>query len=412
MNGSRRNLTVLAGILLVSALVLAGCEEEARDLEVTRALVWSSVGGPGAGVEIPLGENRVLCHNFAVAGVAQGELFVNGAFANRMANPNPAATKFNTELTFQADTPGAYELVCVVIDQDGLTARSKAVTVFVSGEVPTPTTAVEIPTATPTSTEVPPTSTPLPPTGTPLPPTATRIPPTWTPIPPTVTPTARPQPPSITYFHANGTPGSITVNAGTKVTLSWEWQRVSEGYLDPGNTPMACPAMPCTYEVTPAETTTYTLRAVGPGGETTAQVTVVVVVLQGPTITRLAESSDHMNWPASTGCRACMYPSEVTISAYITDPAGVTGAKVTFRINAAGAQWQVVPMTQVQTGMFSAVISGQSLQSSLNPPVPAGAECATTSTLEYYVQAFNGLGNSSQSPTGTVTVHYCPFKVY
>jgi hypothetical protein len=415
MGSRRRIFTVLCGVLLVSAMVLAGCGEEAEDQEAARALVWSSVGGPMAGVEIPPGENRVLCHNSAVAGVSETELFVNGSFANRAANPNPSADKFNAVLTFQADTPGPYELVCVVIDQNGLTAKSKAVTVFVTGEVPTSTTAVEIPTATPTSTEVPPTevpptSTPLPPTGTPIPPTATPIPPTSTPIPPTSTPTTPPQPPSITYFRANGTAGSITVNAGTLVTLSWEWQRVSEGYLDPGNIPMACPAMPCTYQVTPGETTTYTLRAVGPGGQTTAQVTVVVIqprptVNTGPSITNITESSNDMNWYDSR-CTNCPYFTYVNIGANIFDQDGVSGAKVTYRI-AQGGQWRSKAMTQTQTALYSATISGEDLQSSLNPPVPPGPVCTNTSTLEYYIQATDGLKNGSQSPTGTVTVHYC-----
>jgi hypothetical protein len=133
------------------------------------------------------------------------------------------------------------------------------------------------------------TSTPLP-TGTtpPSPAEATATPPPPTvpvatatappPAPPAATPTPPPpaQPPSISYFRANGTAGSITVNPGTTVTLSWEWQRVSEGYLDPGNTPLACPAMPCAYQVTPSGTTTYNLRAVNAAGSDTETVTVNV----------------------------------------------------------------------------------------------------------------------------------------
>jgi hypothetical protein len=130
------------------------------------------------------------------------------------------------------------------------------------------------PGASPTAAR-PPTAAPQPPTITPVPSTATPRPPTATPLPPTAAPPP-PQPPSITYFRANGTAGSITVNAGTTVTLSWEWQRVSEGYLDPGNIAMACPAMPCTYQVTPAATTTYTLRAVNAAGTDTKTVTVNV----------------------------------------------------------------------------------------------------------------------------------------
>ncbi len=65
-------------------------------------------------------------------------------------------------------------------------------------------------------------------------------------------------------------------------------------------------------------------------------------------------------------------------------------------------------MTQTQTGLYSATINATALQQSLNPPVPTGS-CATTRTLEYYVQAYDALKNHSQSPTGTVTVHYCYF---
>jgi hypothetical protein len=413
MGSRRRIFTVLCSVFLVSAIVLAGCAEEAEDQEATRALVWSSVGGPMAGVTIPPRENRVLCQNFAVAGVSETELFVNGSFANRAANPNPAADKFNAEMTFQADTPGAYELVCVVVDQDGLTAKSKAVTVFVTGEVPTSTTAVEIPTATPTSTEVPPTevpptSTPLPPTGTPIPPTATPIPPTFTPIPPTSIPTTPPQPPSITYFRANGTAGSITVNAGTGVTLSWEWQRVSEGYLDPGNIPMACPAMPCTYQVTPGETTTYTLRAVGPGGQATAQVTVVVVPgdTTGPSIGRWAVSPALIYWDEWDSCT----PREVTVNAYnISDPSGVSAVKVVYRMK--NGNWQSKGMNQVQTGMWSATIGPNDLELSLNPPVTVGLTAAGINSLECYVQAIDGVGNSANSDTRTVTVQYRSCRV-
>jgi hypothetical protein len=112
-----------------------------------------------------------------------------------------------------------------------------------------------------------------------------------------------------------------------------------------------------------------------------------------------------MDWPDPM-CYDCQYPNQVTITAYISDPSGVSGAKVTYRINAGGAVWRDIGMTQVQTGMYSATIGPADLVNSLNPPVPTGT-CFTTSSLQYYVQAFDGLGNPAQSPTGTVTVHYC-----
>jgi hypothetical protein len=142
-----------------------------------------------------------------------------------------------------------------------------------------------------------------------------------------------------------------------------------------------------------------------------ASLTVVVIqpsptVNAGPSITKITESSNDMDWP-DPYCTNCSYPYEVTISASISDPDGVTAAKVSFRIDASGAEWRSLPMSQGRGGSYFVTISGESLQSSLNPPVPAGPVCSTTSTLQYYIQAYDGLNNYSQSPTGTLTVHYC-----
>ena len=400
MNGNRRVRAILACLFLVVALVLASCSQTVMGLE-TGPRAW--VGGPPDGSEVPLGMVSAMCHAYAKAGVSHIELWVNGVFANRAPNTtDPSAEYFTASLSFETTGPGSYVLHCWTYDQDGGSAQSDPVTLRVTGEEPTPTTGEEeIPTASPTSTEVPPTPTPPPPTGTPVPPTTTRIPPTATPMPPTSTPTTPPQPPSITYFRANGTAGSITVNAGTKVTLSWEWQRVSEGYLDPGNTPMACPAMPCTYQVIPPATTTYTLRAVGPGGLTSALVTVVIVQgdTTGPTITRVADSPDPIYWHENDDCQ----PNQVTISARIADESGISAAKVTYRMK--GGSWQSVGMSQVQTGWYSATIGANQLELSLNPPVAQSDGAANS--LEYYVQAFDQANNRTDSPSRTVTVQYC-----
>lgn len=70
---------------------------------------------------------------------------------------------------------------------------------------------------------------------------------------------------------------------GTRVTLSWSYERTAEAYLDPGNIPLACP--PCTYIVTPAETTTYRLRAYNAVGSD--EETVTVVVTARPVVTAI-----------------------------------------------------------------------------------------------------------------------------
>jgi hypothetical protein len=149
---------------------------------------------------------------------------------------------------------------------------------------------------------------------------------------------------------------------------------------------------------------------VGPGGETTESRTVQVtqptptpippsptpVDTAGPDISGISESADPIAWPPNCPRR------EVTISANITDPSGVTAAKLTYRVVEGSKQgsWQAINMSQAG-GRYSATVTAQDLQRSLNPPVQ------TQATLQYYIQAFDTLGNRSESGTGTVTVEYC-----
>ena len=412
MRSNRRFRVALACLLLVSAMVLAACGPTASQVVEGGPRAW--VGGPPDGSEVPIGEVSVMCHAFARGGVSQIELYVNGSFANRAANADAGNEYFTARLAFETTGPGSWVLHCRTYGQEGAMVQSSPVTVRVAGEEPPPATGEEeipIPTATPTSTEVPPTPTHPLPTATGVPPTATRIPPTATRMPPTSTPTTPPQPPSINYFRANGTAGSTTVNAGTKVTLSFEWQRVSEGYLDPGNIPMACPAMPCTYEVIPPATTTYTLRAVGPGGQTTAQVTVVVIQASDttpPSISRVAHSPDPIYWHETDYCQPPTYPNEVAISGFVTDAgSGVSAVKVIYRMK--GGTWESKAMGPVGTGMYSATIGADDLERSLNPPVAQSYGAANS--LEYYVQAFDQANNRSDSQPRTATVRYCDLLI-
>jgi hypothetical protein len=186
------------------------------------------------------------------------------------------------------------EYKLVVLAPSGPHEKSLTIYVADGSAVAEPTTSAvgpvlgtPVPTATPTSTtpavtQAPPTATQASPTAMQVGPTATRVPPTATPPPP-----APPEGSRILYFRANGQEGSIAVNPGATVTLSWEWERVSEGHLDPGNVALACPAMPCSYQVTPGASTTYTLRAVNPSGSDTKTVTVDILAAPSPTPTNI-----------------------------------------------------------------------------------------------------------------------------
>ena len=405
MNGNRRTRVTLACLFLAFTLVLASCQQAAMRME-TGPLAW--VGGPPDGSEVPLGVVTAMCHAYARAGVSHIELWVNGVFANRAQNTaDPSAEYFTESLTFETTGPGSYVLHCWTFDQDGGSGQSDPVTLRVTGEEPTPTEpGEEIPTATPTSTEAPPTATVPVPTGTPLPPTETRIPPTSTRVPPTSTPrlpTPTPVPIRILSFEVS----QSQITLGDCVRFDWVVQGSPDAIFFDGEGVTS----PDARERCPTATREFELRA-EVGDQVADRATLTVVVIQpspttdaGPSITNVTESANDMNYPDAR-CDKCPYFTYVTISANIFDPDGVVGPKLTYRI-VQGGQWQSLPMNQTQTALYSATIDGAALRNSLDPPVPGGAPCVPTTTLQYYVQARDGLRNQSQSPTGTVTVHYC-----
>ncbi|HUV89571.1 MAG TPA: zinc-ribbon domain-containing protein [Anaerolineae bacterium] len=222
---------------------------------------------------------------------------------------------------------------------------------------PTPTmTPTHTPTPTATLTRTPtPTTTP---TRTPTP-TAT---PTHTPTP-TATPTGTPTP--------TATPTDTPTPTATPTDTP---------------TPTATPTDTPTPTTTPTHTPSPT-----PWSDTT-----------GPTISGIVESDDPIYWPPEH----CP-PDQVTIRASVLDPppsSGVSAVKLTYRVVEGARQggWQALPMNQVETGVYAARVRDQELRLSLDPPSDGAP-----ATLQYYVQAFDGIGNRSESPVGTVTVGYC-----
>jgi hypothetical protein len=397
MNGSRRVRAILASLFLVVALVLASCSQTMMRLE-TGPRAW--VGGPPDGSEVPLGMVSAMCHAYAKAGVSHIELWANGVFANRAPNTtDPSAEYFTASLTFETTGPGSYVLHCWTYDQDGGSAQSDPVTLRVTGEEPTPTTGEEeIPTASPTSTEVPPTATRPSPSETAVPPTATSIPPTSTRVPPTSTPrppTATPVPVRIVSFEVS----KSQINAGDCVRFNWVVQGSPSAIFFDGEGVSS----PDSRDRCPTATREYELRAeLNDLVVDRATLTVVVVPgdTTGPAIQRWAVSPGLIHWDQYDSCT----PIEVTVNAYnITDPSGVAAVKVVYRMK--GGSWQSKGMNQVQTGMWSAIIGPNDLELSLNPPVSQtyGAQ----KSLECYVQAFDDVGNSTNSDTRTVTVEYC-----
>ena len=83
---------------------------------------------------------------------------------------------------------------------------------------------------------------------------------------------------------------------------------------------------------------------------------------------------------------------------------GFPGVKLTYRVvdGARQGDWLALPMNQAATAIYEATVGSEELEASLDPP-----SYGAPATLEYYIQAFDSIGNRSESPTGTVAVEYC-----
>ena len=230
------------------------------------------ITSPTSGTEFQAGEKvSILSSASDAKGVMRVELYVDGMLYRTDPSPTPGGTK---ELTMYqewiAEDPGTHTISVIAVNVDGAESDPWASTIRVAGDG-------AIPSSSPTM-EVgpPPTTEPGPPPTVTVTATVEAPPPTATVPAPTPTPTVNPNAPVIKYFRANGQNETYNAILNESVILSWEWERVQAGYLDPGNVPLVCPAMPCTFIVKPPATTTYTLRAINSGITTKASVTVKI----------------------------------------------------------------------------------------------------------------------------------------
>jgi hypothetical protein len=215
----------------------------------------------------------LIAHAYAEKGVAEVRLEVDSR-PYRVVSPDPAGGQFvEVSVEWFADEPGTYLLSVTAFDANGQASNPARVTVRVTGEGPelfvTPGPEETPPPSTPTPEEpvstMAPTETAPPPTPTSPPPTGTRLPPTATPPPPTVTP----QPPGIASFEVSRS----QITAGECVTFSWRVEGSPTAiYFDGEGVTNPSSADEC-----PTATRDFQLRAVGPGGETTESLTVVVI---------------------------------------------------------------------------------------------------------------------------------------
>jgi hypothetical protein len=379
MRRKKRTVVLLWGFVLCLSLVLASCAPATMEVVPGAPRAW--VGAPRDGSELSPGEVPVLCHAFASAGVAQVELLVNGVFAGRSANtPGPEATYLDAQLGFQALQGGTYTLQCRATDQEGATGVSDPVIVTVSADVklivsgsPTLTaTSTGVPTESPTSAVVPedtPTSTGVP--------TATAT----STATPTATATATTPPaPSIAAFEVNRS----QITAGECVSFNWRVDgSPTEIYFDGEGV-----TSPDSRDRCPAATTTYTLRAVGPGGEDTASLVVEVTQppqdTAGPTIDSVSHS------PQSA---YCSLNQKIQISARVTDQSGVGSVQLYCQLSGAIVQ------PKEYCGTFSH--SGDQWVVTYDPQMLKHCPSMTTPVqVQYWIRAIDGSPGGNETEWG------------
>lgn len=271
-----RHLGLLFIVILLSGSLLACDLSSITDLtggSSPPSKPSITMTSPTNGAEFQVGQQvNVLSTASDANGINRVELSVDGMLYRTDPSPNPSPNALvSLSQVWIADVPGTHTLSLVAVSVEGQQSTPWAVTVRVVGEAGVPAVSPTVegaPPAIPTATyTVTPTQTTAPP---PPPPATATVP------PPTPTATLNPNAPIIKYFKANGQTGTYNATLNESVLLSWEWEKVQAGYLDPGNVPLVCPAMPCTFIVKPPATTTYTLRAINQGITTKATVTVKI----------------------------------------------------------------------------------------------------------------------------------------
>jgi outer membrane biosynthesis protein TonB len=306
--------------------------------------VW--IDEPLNGSQHALGAITIRYHAASETGVRGCVLYVNGEEYRRDVSPDRDARIVTMAYTWTPPVEGQYTLEVVAYTSGREASTPATVQVIVGGATATlaPTrTAQELtslpPAATSTSTQPAATDAPVAPTDTPEP-TRTLLPePTHTPPPaPTHTP-----PPEPTH-----TPSPAPTHTPPP---------------EPTHTPPPLPTH------TPPPEPTHT-----PPPDTA-----------GPEIGDISESADPIYTAYPGGCS----PTEVTITARVTDPSGVDRVRIRHRL--AGGEWEQQPMAAAGGDLYQFTLP--------SPGVPT--------TLEYRIQARDTLGNQSNASIETIEVRQC-----
>jgi hypothetical protein len=155
----KRSGRLLMAIILVLALAACNLPQQGGAgpvMPTGDALPRAWIDAPLEAAVLPLGPYEVVFHGSALAGVARGELSVNGAVAANVPNNETGATLAVFRANWTPAQPGKYVVRARAVDKNGRWSDYSTVTVMV-GSTPTipPTssaTATRTPTRTPTAT--------------------------------------------------------------------------------------------------------------------------------------------------------------------------------------------------------------------------------------------------------------------
>lgn len=171
-------------------------------------------------------------------------------------------------------------------------------------------------------------------------------------------------------------------------------QRVATTTIVPTRTPTPRPAFPtATFTATPRPpTATFTVTprpptaTLTPIPPPTSTFTPTPSDRTGPAINRVAPS------PTVFYDRGACGATSVNVTANITDPSGVTNVRLWYRLGTSGS-FANKPMSAISSNDYRATINA--------------SDWASTGTVQFYVTAQDGVGNSAQSATGSVSLLAC-----
>ena len=376
MKHSSPSLLALSTFFVVA--LFAGCTPGAGSGPST----W--IDRPLDGDQVPIEPLTIQAHASDVDGVARLEFFVGDASLSAV--PTDGSRFVDAKAGWSPTAPGSYIIHVNAVDSLGNRGDSATVRIVVTGlkasETPTatPTAVIASPqpiTETPTSVPagvITNTSTPVPAavitdTPTPAPAIVITDTPTLTPSPmstPTMTPTSAPVcpgAPGIEYFTADA--GTITF--GQSTTL--RWGAVTNATSAEINPDIGGVPSPGAVSVSPGQTTTYMLTAIGCGGTTSKQVKIVVKTAPSPTptpdtspptISNLSANPTKI-WVVSSNCAS--NPQSTTVNARVTDPSGVQSVIARWYFNGARNE---TAMSQVGGNNYQASIGGFNSSGSLS----------------------------------------------